>query len=160
EPATPHLAQGVGDLRIAIAGGYFQNNVFAEATAAVAHVAKALGVTKTVDIPEAARARAAAYVITTSEGASLHLDRLPKRARDFSRAVRDRLIAGAMVPGSMVDRAQKFRRWYREQVLDLFRSVDAIIAPATPCVAPKLGQATFVLDGVEMPVRANIGIHT
>jgi aspartyl-tRNA(Asn)/glutamyl-tRNA(Gln) amidotransferase subunit A len=160
EPAMPHLSQGVGDLRIAIAGGYFQNNVFAEATAAVAYVAKALGVTKTVEIPEAARARAAAYVITTSEGASLHLDRLRKRARDFDPAVRDRLIAGAMVPGSMVDRAQKFRRWYREQVLDLFRSVDAIIAPATPCVAPKLGQATFVLDGVEMPVRANIGIHT
>ena len=35
-----------------------------------------------------------------------------------------------------------------------------IIAPATPCVAPKLGQKTFVLDGVELPVRANIGIHT
>ena len=35
-----------------------------------------------------------------------------------------------------------------------------IIAPATPCVAPKLGQVTFVLDGVELPVRANIGIHT
>ena len=35
-----------------------------------------------------------------------------------------------------------------------------IIAPATPCVAPKLGQQTFVLDGVELPVRANIGIHT
>ena len=35
-----------------------------------------------------------------------------------------------------------------------------IIAPATPCVAPKLGQVTFMLDGVELPVRANIGIHT
>jgi 1-carboxybiuret hydrolase len=35
-----------------------------------------------------------------------------------------------------------------------------IIAPATPCTAPNLGQATFVLDGVELPVRANIGIHT
>jgi aspartyl-tRNA(Asn)/glutamyl-tRNA(Gln) amidotransferase subunit A len=35
-----------------------------------------------------------------------------------------------------------------------------IIAPATPCVAPTLGQPTFVLDGVELPVRANIGIHT
>jgi aspartyl-tRNA(Asn)/glutamyl-tRNA(Gln) amidotransferase subunit A len=27
-------------------------------------------------------------------------------------------------------------------------------------VAPKLGQATFKLDGVELPVRANIGVHT
>ena len=39
-------------------------------------------------------------------------------------------------------------------------SVDLLIAPATPCVAPKIGQVSFVLDGVEMPVRPNIGIHT
>jgi AtzE family amidohydrolase len=160
EPVSPLLAQDVGALRIAIAGGYFQNNVFPEATEAVARVAKALGATKTVEIPEAARARAAAYVISTTEGASLHLDRLRKRPHDFDPAVRDRLLAGAMIPAPLVDRAQKFRRWYRARVLELFKSVDVIIAPATPCVAPKLGQATFVLDGVELPVRANIGIHT
>src|SRR3982075_467615 len=160
EPGTPLLSQDIGGLRIAIAGGYFQNNVFPEAVEAVARVAKALGASKTIEIPEAARARAAAYVISTTEGASLHLDRLRKRPNDFDPAVRDRLIAGAMIPAPFVDRAQKFRRWYRAQVLELFKSVDVIIAPATPCVAPKLGQQTFVLDGAELPVRANIGIHT
>jgi aspartyl-tRNA(Asn)/glutamyl-tRNA(Gln) amidotransferase subunit A len=154
------LAEGIGGLRIAMAGGYFQNNVFPEATAAIARIAKALGTTRRIEIPEAARARAAAYVITTTEGASLHLDRLRQRPADFDPAVRDRLLAGAMIPAPLVDRAQKFRRWYRERVLALFETVDVIIAPATPCVAPKLGQATFVLDGVELPVRANIGIHT
>jgi aspartyl-tRNA(Asn)/glutamyl-tRNA(Gln) amidotransferase subunit A len=99
-------------------------------------------------------------VITTTEGASLHLDRLRTRPNDFDPAVRDRLIAGAMVPAPLVDRAQKFRRWYREKVLELFETVDVIVAPATPCTAPKLGQVSFVLDGVELPVRANIGIHT
>ena len=79
---------------------------------------------------------------------------------DFDPAVRDRLIAGAMMPAPLVDRAQKFRRWYRAQLLEIFKSVDVLIAPATPCVAPKLGQANFTLDGVELPVRANIGIHT
>jgi aspartyl-tRNA(Asn)/glutamyl-tRNA(Gln) amidotransferase subunit A len=160
EPVAPLLAQDVGALRIAIAGGYFQNNVFPEASEAVARVARALGTTLVVEIPEAARARAAAYVITASEGASLHLDRLRKRAGDLDPAVRDRLLAGAMIPAALVDRAQKFRRWYRTRVLELFKSVDVIVAPATPCVAPKLGQATFVLDGVEMPLRPNIGIHT
>jgi aspartyl-tRNA(Asn)/glutamyl-tRNA(Gln) amidotransferase subunit A len=160
EPVSALLAQDIGDLRIAIAGGYFQTNVFPEAKEAVARVAKALGTARLIEIPEAARARAAAYVITTVEGASLHLDRLRKRPNDFDPAVRDRLIAGAMIPAPFVDRAQKFRRWYRAQVLKLFESVDVIIAPATPCVAPKLGQQTFVLDGVELPVRANIGIHT
>jgi 1-carboxybiuret hydrolase len=160
EPVTPLLAQDIGALRIALAGGHFQKNVFPEAVEAVARVAEALSVTRTIEIPEATRARAAAYVISTTEGASLHLDRLRKRPHDFDPAVRDRLIAGAMIPAPMVDRAQKFRRWYRTQVLETFKSVDVLIAPATPCVAPKLGQTTFVLDGVELPVRANIGIHT
>jgi len=164
EPVMPRLSgglgDGIGDLRIAIAGGHFQTNLFPEARQAIAHIVTALGVTRTVEIPEAARARAAAYVITTTEGASLHLDRLRRRPDDFDPAVRDRLLAGAMIPAPLVDRAQKFRRWYREQVLQLFESVDVLIAPATPCVAPRLGQATFMLDGVELPVRANIGIHT
>ncbi|MVT66178.1 AtzE family amidohydrolase [Bradyrhizobium pachyrhizi] len=160
EPTLPLLANDIGGLRVAIAGGYFQQNLFQEATEAVARVAKALGATRTVEIPEAARARAAAYIITTTEGAALHLDRLRKRPNDFDPAVRDRLIAGAMIPAVYVDKAQKFRRWYRAKVLELFQSVDVILAPATPCTAPRIGQASFTLDGVELPVRANIGIHT
>ena len=45
-------------------------------------------------------------------------------------------------------------------MLELFREVDVILAPATPCCAPRIGQQTFVLDGVELPVRANRGIYT
>jgi aspartyl-tRNA(Asn)/glutamyl-tRNA(Gln) amidotransferase subunit A len=160
EPVMPLLAESIPGLRVAIAGGYFQKNVFPEAVEAVGRVARALDATQVVELPEAARARAAAYVITTTEGASLHLDRLRKRPNDFDPAVRDRLIAGAMVPAPLVDRAQKFRRWYRAQVSEIFKSVDVLIAPATPCTAPRLGQVNFTLDGVELPVRANIGIHT
>ena len=65
-----------------------------------------------------------------------------------------------MVPASLVTKAQKFRRWYRAQVLQLFERYDAILAPATPMTAPKLGQQTMMLDGAEVPLRANIGIYT
>jgi 1-carboxybiuret hydrolase len=160
EPATPSLARGLDGLRIAVAGGYFQRGASPQALEAVARVAKALGVTRDIEIPEAARARAAAFVISTSEGASLHLDRLRTRAHDFDPAVRDRLFAGAMVPASLVVRAQKFRRWYQGEVLRLFDSVDAILAPATPFPAPKIGQQTMQLDGAEVPLRPNIGIFT
>jgi aspartyl-tRNA(Asn)/glutamyl-tRNA(Gln) amidotransferase subunit A len=134
--------------------------MFAEARTAIERVAAALRVEREVEIPEAARARAAAYVITATEGAALHLDRLRTRAGDFDPAVRDRLIAGSMVPATFYNKAQKFRRWYRERVLDLFKEVDAILAPSTPCTAPLIGQQTFVLDDVELPVRANLGIYT
>jgi aspartyl-tRNA(Asn)/glutamyl-tRNA(Gln) amidotransferase subunit A len=160
EPTASALANGLDGLRIATAGGYFHHGLSPEGHAALATVAAALGVTRAVEWPEAARARAAAYVITCTEGAALHLDRLRTRAKDFDPAVRDRLIAGAMVPAGMVVQAQKFRRWYQARILGLFREVDAVLLPATPCTAPRLGQETFTLDGVEMRVRADLGLYT
>ena len=159
EPVVPQLDKGTNGLRIAVAGGYFKGKT-AEAVAAVDSVAAALGANRDIDIPQAERARSAAFIITASEGASLHLDRLRTRAKDYDPAVRDRLIAGAMTPASLVVKAQKFRRWYREQVLKLFAEVDAILAPATPCTAPRIGQQTFMLGDVELPVRANLGLYT
>ncbi len=160
EPATPALDRGVESLRIAVAGDYFARGGDPEVFAAVAHVAHALDCTREVLLPEAGRARAAAYLITAAEGAALHLDRLRTRAGDFDPAVRDRLLAGAMLPAPFVERAQRFRRWYRDAVIELFKDVDVILAPSTPCRAPRSGQATFVLDGVELPVRPNIGVFT
>lgn len=160
EPATPHLDQGAAGLKIAVADGYFAAGGRPEALAAVGKIANALGVTRRIEIAEARRARAAAYVITAAEGAALHRKRLQTRAADFDPAVRDRLLAGSMIPAQWVLQAQRFRRWFHDRVLELFREVDILLAPATPCVAPKLGQKTFVLDGVEMPVRANLGLFT
>jgi len=160
EFVTPSLKQGLDGLRIAVAGGYFKKGAFPEALAALDRVARAADAKSDIEIPQAARARAAAYVITATEGAALHLDRLRKQAHDFDPAVRDRLIAGAMAPAALVVKAQIFRRWYRERVLELFENCDAILAPATPCTAPKIGQQTFTLDGVELPVRANLGLYT
>jgi aspartyl-tRNA(Asn)/glutamyl-tRNA(Gln) amidotransferase subunit A len=160
EPATPSLDRGTEGLRIAVGGGYFRKGLSNEAQVALERVSVAIGAERVVEIPEAERARSAAYVITAAEGGALHVNHLRTRAGDFDPAVRDRLIAGAMVPASLIDRAQRFRRWYRRRVLDLFDEVDAIIAPATPCTAPLIGQQSFVIDGVEMPVRANLGLYT
>jgi len=160
EATVPLLEDGIDGLRIAVADGYFRKGAFPEALVALDRVAAALHVNRDIEIPQTHRARAAAYVITATEGASLHLERLRTNANDFDPAVRDRLIAGAMIPSVFVNKAQKFRRWYRDQVLALFKKLDVILAPATPCTAPLIGQKTFILDGVELPVRANLGIYT
>ncbi|HYZ21895.1 MAG TPA: AtzE family amidohydrolase [Rhodopila sp.] len=160
EPVTRLLDTGIGGLRIAVAGGYFQAGAMPEALTALQTVAEALEAAETITIPEAERARSAAYVITTTEGAALHLERLRARPDDFDADVRDRLIAGALVPATAVAQAQKFRRWFHQEMLRLFERWDAVLAPATPCVAPVIGQKTFVLNGKEMPVRPNIGIYT
>ena len=159
QPVSPLLARGAAGLRIAVAGGYFKGRS-AEVVQAIDRVAVALSVNRDIEIPQAERARSAAFLITASEGASLHLDRLRHRAKDYDPAVRDRLIAGAMAPASLVVKAHKFRRWYRDEMLKLFSDVDVILAPATPCTAPLIGQQTFKFGDQELPVRANLGIYT
>ncbi len=154
------LDEGLKGLRIARAGGYFARGAGREVFDTVDAAAHALGAARVVELPEAHRARAAAYLITMVEGASLHVDRLRTRAMDYDPDVRDRLIAGAMVPGAWVVQAQKFRRWFHDAVVKLFEEVDVIIAPATPCRAPLIGAKTMVLDGVEMMIRPNLGVFT
>jgi 1-carboxybiuret hydrolase len=160
QPVTPSIEAGISGLRIAALGGYFARSADASAFDAVDVVARALNAERVVELPGADKARAAAYLITMVEGAALHLHRLQTRATDFDPDVRDRLIAGAMLPGAWIQQAQKFRRLFREQALALFRDVDVLLAPATPCRAPKIGQKTFVLEGKEMLVRPNIGLFT
>ena len=158
EPTVARIRHPVPGLRIAVAGDYFLGS--AEAQAHVQKVAKALDATKVVAIPDAQAARAAAFLITMAEGAALHLDRLRDRPDDFDPDARDRLLAGSMLPAVWVEKAQKLRRAYREKVLQLFDSVDAILAPATPMKAPLIGQKTALFGGIEMPVRPNMGIFT
>jgi aspartyl-tRNA(Asn)/glutamyl-tRNA(Gln) amidotransferase subunit A len=85
---------------------------------------------------------------------------LRQRIADFDPEVRDRLLAGAMLPGAWYHRAQVFRAWYKEAVAELFRQVDVLIAPATPVSAPLVDQRVFTVDGQDLPVRANLGIFT
>ncbi|MEQ8962816.1 MAG: AtzE family amidohydrolase [Coleofasciculus sp. C2-GNP5-27] len=160
EPCLPQLEQGIEGLRIAVAGDYFTQGATPDALDAVAKVAQALNVTTTVRIPEAHRARAAAYIITATEGANLHLANLRSRPQDFDPATRDRFLAGALIPASWYIQAQRFRQWYRQRVQELFQTVDIILAPTTPCIAPRIDQETMVIGGEEILVRPNLGLFT
>ncbi|MDZ8096792.1 MAG: AtzE family amidohydrolase [Nostoc sp. DedQUE05] len=160
ELCLPQLKQDISDIRIAIAADYFTKGAEPAALAAVQKVADAIEVTKYVIIPEAHRARAAAFVITASEGANLRLEKLRLHPEDFDFATRDRFLAGALIPSSWYLQAQRFRRWYRDRVREVFQNVDVILAPTTPISAPLIGQQTIILDGEEILVRPHLGLFT
>lgn len=160
EPCLPHLQEGIDGVRMAVAGDHFAQGMEPGVRSALERVVSALNVQETVVIPEAKRARAAAYVITASEGSNLHLESLRKRPQDFDPATRDRFLAGALIPASWSIQAQRFRQWYRDRVLELFQTVDLILAPTTPCPAPKIGQMMMTIDGVEVKTRPNLGLYT
>ena len=160
EPTLPRLDEGIGGLSIAVAGDYFERQLEPVAAEAVATVAKALGAKRKIVLPDAGRARGCAYIITAAEGGTLHLQRLRTRAADFDPETRERFMAGALTPAAWYIQAQRFRRLYRQRLLEVLRDVDVVIAPATPVTAPRIDQVMMTIAGVEMPVRANLGIFT
>lgn len=158
EAVAGRLERGSSGLRIAVAEGYFGGD--GDGREVIEAAAKALEITKRITIEDVQAARSAAFLITMAEGASLHLERLRTRAEDFDPAVRDRLLAGALLPAGWIERAQRFRRVFHDRMLALFNEIDVILVPSTPMRAPKIGQQTAIFGGVEMPVRPNLGIFT
>jgi amidase/aspartyl-tRNA(Asn)/glutamyl-tRNA(Gln) amidotransferase subunit A len=113
-----------------------------------------------VEWPDAALGRAAAFIISASEGGSLHLADLRTRANDFEPLSVDRFIAGALQPASWYVRAQRFRRTYRDRVNALFQHWDVLLAPATPVCATPLGAEWIDIQGVQHPARPSMGLLT
>lgn len=159
EPALPGL-DAEDDIRAALLGGYFREHASSETLAAVAEVAQALAAGSTVELPEAHRARSAAFCLSAAEGGALHLPDLRRRLASYDPNVGMRLAAGAMLPAGPVMRAQRFRREFRDQVQAVFSQADVLVAPATPFPAQPIGLATIDIGGRQLSVRANAGLYT
>ena len=122
--------------------------------------AKILGAADLVAWPDAALGRAAAFIITASEGGSLHLPDLRTRLADFEPLSADRFVAGALQPAAWYVQAQRFRRIYRDRVRELFKHWDILLAPATPVSATVIGTEWLDINGTQQPCRAAMGLLT
>jgi amidase/aspartyl-tRNA(Asn)/glutamyl-tRNA(Gln) amidotransferase subunit A len=160
QPTLPSLNDGARSLRIGLLGGYFEDNAGEAARKAADTAADSLGARRGVVWPDAALARAAAFIVTASEGGALHLPLLRERAAEFEPLSVDRFIAGALQPAAWYTRAQRFRARYRDKVLALFKDWDVLIAPATPITAPLIGTESFELNGKVLPARPSLGLLT
>lgn len=161
EPVRSRLDEGLNGLRIGLPGGWFHANAAEDARRAVSAAADALEDAAEIvplSLQAAEAGRAAAYLITSSESAAFHLDRLRTRVADFDPDTRDRFLSGALLPAAWVNRAQRVRRWWLGEALAAFRSVDVLLAPATPCSAPLLGERRLDLDGGSVALRPALGL--
>jgi len=160
QPVMETLAQPLEALRVAILDDWFELGASETALQAVRSVAQACGPIVSVTLPEARRARAAAFCLTGASAASLHRERLRSRPEDFDPATRDRLFAAALLPATVLARAERLRRWFAQQAARLFERFDLLLAAATPDVAPLLGQSSMSFGAQQLPVRPNIGVYT
>jgi AtzE family amidohydrolase len=159
EPTTPAL-RGDRPWRVGVLEGWFRRGADDDTLAAIDRVASDFTHVERVELPGADVARAAAYVLTAAEGATLHADGLRRDPLSFDPACRDRLLAGLMTPAIFIDQAQRFRRTFATTVAEAFRRFDVLLAPATPTPALAVGQSTFDLAGEAVPARAHIGVYT
>jgi 1-carboxybiuret hydrolase len=158
-------AHGVAGLRVGVLSGYFHDHAGPAAREAVALAADALHaagahVARGVEWPAPEVARAAAFIITASEGGALHLPRLKTQRAEFEPLSVDRFISGALQPAAWYLRAQRFRAWYRRAVLALFQDWDVLLTPATPVPAPPIGTEWLELHGQRFPCRPAMGLLT
>ena len=160
QPVMPQVDKGTAGLRIGILGGYFHNHASPAAREAVALAATTLGTQAEVIWPDAALARAAAFIITASEGGSLHLNDLRTRADEFEPLSVDRFMAGALQPADWTIKAHRVRRQYRDKVNELFKHWDILLTPATPVSAPVIGTEWLDINGTQHPARAAMGLLT
>lgn len=160
QPVAPLVGRGIDGLRVGVLGGYFHDNATPAAREVVALAASTLGAHAEVSWPDAALARAAAFIITASEGGSLHLRELRTRPDDFEPLSVDRFIAGALQPVDWYLRAQRFRRVYRDKINALFCDWDVLLAAATPVSAPAIGTEWLDINGTQQPCRPSLGLLT
>ncbi len=160
QPVAQSLAKGVEGLRIGVLDDYFHDNASPAAREVVALAAKTLGASEVVRWPDAELGRAAAFIITASEGGSLHLPDLRRQLEDFEPLSVDRFIAGVLQPVAWYLRAQRFRRVYRDRVNALFKQWDILLAPATPVGAPLIGTEWLDINGKRLPCRPAMGLLT
>lgn len=148
---------GDASFRVARLGGRFGENIDPDQFAAMAAIAPDAPV---LTLPDIAKARSAAFLITAYEGGALHREALARIAMAFDPATRDRLLAGALLPRALYEEAQAFRAQYVAQINDLIADYDVLLAPAAPCVAPLIDDPQILIDGTLRPARAELGIHT
>jgi AtzE family amidohydrolase len=146
--------------RVAQLTGWFVQHASQEVLAAMEPIMSHLGSTMKVEIPEVEAARSASVVMTASQAGALHLDSLRRWPMDYDPAVRDRLLAGTMVPVGLYQQALDFRSHFRKTMTRIFDEVDILICPCTPEVAPRIDDATIVVNGKRVPARANLGLFT
>ncbi|WP_417724388.1 AtzE family amidohydrolase [Salipiger sp.] len=162
DPVLSGLDALPGDMTVGLPGGWFARNLGEAAQEAIEMVSEALtslGVAQVpVDLDAAEAGRAAAYLVTNSESAAFHLDRLRARAAEFDPDTRDRFLAGALLPAAWVARAQRVRAWWLARALEVFAGVDALVVPATPVSAPLRGETRLALGGRVLPLRPNLGL--
>jgi aspartyl-tRNA(Asn)/glutamyl-tRNA(Gln) amidotransferase subunit A len=147
-------------LRVGRLDGWFNQNLDPELVTALVAIDRALGGLPVVDLAEAEFARSAAFVLTAMEGGAGHIDSLRRAAMAYDPGVRDRLIAGALLPTPVLREMQAFRTMFTGRSHEVFERFDVLLAPAVACRAPRIDDPYIDIGAARVPARSHLGMLT
>jgi aspartyl-tRNA(Asn)/glutamyl-tRNA(Gln) amidotransferase subunit A len=156
---TDELDQLIKGLRIGVPKNWFFEALAPEVAEAVMKAIDQLaalgGQRVEVTLPHLDEVVGAHRAIIFSEAGSYFRPWLNDRGEQFGDAIRPLLQAGLFLPAVDYLDAQRARGIIRAAWRDVFRSIDCLVTPTSPIVAPRFGQQTANLPGGEKPlVRA------
>jgi aspartyl-tRNA(Asn)/glutamyl-tRNA(Gln) amidotransferase subunit A len=137
-----HLSGGVRGWRIALASGKFFDKTDVEVKKAVYEAAKmfeSLGAEIIeAELPQARQAAKENGLMTISDAAAFHYDRLQKNPEDFGEDIRQRLVTGAAHSSTDYIQARRTQTVLRRQFEMFFDDYDLLLTPTTPIPAPPI----------------------
>ncbi|MBI2913225.1 MAG: amidase, partial [Chloroflexi bacterium] len=98
----------------------------------------------------------ASFAIVAAEALAYHEEWMKARPDVYGPDIRDRLRLGAFVSATQYVKAQRVRQLVRNEVDALLAHLDVLIAPATPIVAPPVGQTEVMVEGDRHDVRSSL----
>jgi aspartyl-tRNA(Asn)/glutamyl-tRNA(Gln) amidotransferase subunit A len=155
---TRQLEGGVKGLRLGVPREFFwypaEPAIRNQALATIQALEGAGAVVEEVSLPSMEYAADAQMTIIYAEAAAYHRPYMRTRYEEYGRSVGLRLAQGLFVnSGDYLD-AQRARRLVRREFLDRLKTVDALVTPACPILAPEIGAQHLVVDDVVAPPQA------
>jgi len=140
------LRRPVSGMRLGIAPGWFWEKAEGEVAAACTGAASALtalGMTRhEVCWPLVEWSSRVIATIVGAEAATAHSSWLQESLDEYEPFVRERLLVATTILAVDYVQAQRLRRAMLDESLEIFRSVDVVLAPTVLRVAPKWGEST------------------
>jgi aspartyl-tRNA(Asn)/glutamyl-tRNA(Gln) amidotransferase subunit A len=135
------IKEGVAGWRVALAKGDFFSEktdpCVEKAVDEAALVFQSLGArVESVDFADAREASRANSLMTISDAAAFHEERLMTRPGDFGEDVRERLQMGAAISSTRYIKARRTQSLLRHSFIRFFDSYDLLLSPATAVPAP------------------------
>ncbi|MEQ8194794.1 MAG: amidase, partial [Rhodospirillales bacterium] len=166
---TGTLTPDLKGVKLAVAEEMIDNEAVhpdvASAFQAAVEVLKGLGATvEKISLPHVKHAVPLQMLTSDADAAAVVLQKwLRTRWNDFDSATRIRFASGALIPAAVYSMAMRARYIVRRQMLEAFKTYDALLSPTNPAPPAKIEAAREKADSVEESNRKiimrRIGIY-